>query len=294
VTTELASARTQAPAGGGGTLTGTGGLLRFLLRRDRIKLPAWTLGIAVFTIYYAMALPEIFRTEEDLRSAAAFTAGPIGALIGGPGYGFDDLTIPRFLVGVYGLYFLLAAALMNILLVTRHTRVEEQTGRAELVRANVVGRHAPLTATLILAVITNALLTVLMFGGLVASDLDVDIGGAAVFAASLGAEIPAPGTVPDLVINATSASLSGEVPGVPASVFADGAAAYDLAYRDDGVTPFTRWAAAHGSAAVHDGWGMLVEQAAESWDVWFGVRPDTGPLRDGAFRVGVAGPPAGD
>jgi ABC-2 type transport system permease protein len=187
VTTELAPARRQAPAGDGGTLTGTSGLLRFLLRRDRIKLPAWTLGIAVFTIYYATALPEIFPTEEDLRSAAAFTAGPIGALIGGPGYGFDDLTIPRFLVGVYGLYFLLAAALMNILLVTRHTRVEEQTGRAELVRANVVGRHAPLTATLILAVITNALLTVLMFGGLVASDLDLAVGGAAVFAASVGA-----------------------------------------------------------------------------------------------------------
>lgn len=89
-----------------------------------------------------------------------------------------------------------------------------------------------------------------------------------------------PGDDYHLVINATSTSLAGTVPGVPPALFAGGALAYDLAYADDGVTAFTRWASAHGSAAVHDGWGMLVEQAAASWEIWFGERPATGPLHD--------------
>jgi ABC-2 type transport system permease protein len=78
-------------------------------------------------------------------------------VLSGPGYGFDaGLTYQVFFVGTYGLYFLIAAALMNILLVSRHTRVEEQSGRAELVRASVVGRNAPLTATLAVAAGANS------------------------------------------------------------------------------------------------------------------------------------------
>ncbi|MHB1214463.1 MAG: shikimate dehydrogenase [Thiobacillus sp.] len=80
----------------------------------------------------------------------------------------------------------------------------------------------------------------------------------------------------DLVINATSASLSGAVPPLPNDVFAAGALAYDLMYsRAD--TPFIAWARARG-AATADGLGMLVEQAAEAFYLWRGVRPDTAPV----------------
>lgn len=79
----------------------------------------------------------------------------------------------------------------------------------------------------------------------------------------------------DLVINATSAPLSGQVPAVDPTVFAPGAIAYDLCYGPDGRTAFTDWARRHGAGAAVDGWGMLVEQAAESFQVWFGVRPET-------------------
>jgi shikimate dehydrogenase len=76
----------------------------------------------------------------------------------------------------------------------------------------------------------------------------------------------------DLVINATSAGLADEMPALPAEVFARGALAYDMLYGRE--TPFLRAARAAG-ATPSDGLGMLVEQAAESFFIWRGVRPDT-------------------
>jgi len=76
----------------------------------------------------------------------------------------------------------------------------------------------------------------------------------------------------DLVVNATSAGLSGELPRLPPGLFRPGALAYDMLYGRD--TEFLAMARAAG-AATSDGLGMLVEQAAESFLVWRGVRPDT-------------------
>ena len=78
----------------------------------------------------------------------------------------------------------------------------------------------------------------------------------------------------DLVINATSAGLKGETPPYPACAIGQQTFCYDLSY---GLTPtpFSQWAAAIGAARSIMGWGMLVEQAAESFYIWRGVRPDT-------------------
>ena len=78
----------------------------------------------------------------------------------------------------------------------------------------------------------------------------------------------------DLVVNATSASLRGELPPVGAALFADAALAYELAY-GKGLTPFLRLAGEAGVRHLTDGVGMLVEQAAEAFAWWRGVRPDT-------------------
>lgn len=78
----------------------------------------------------------------------------------------------------------------------------------------------------------------------------------------------------DLVFNATSASLRGELPPVPATVFVPDGLAYELAY-GKGLTPFLRMAQQTGVERLADGVGMLVEQAAEAFDWWRGVRPDT-------------------
>lgn len=86
------------------------------------------------------------------------------------------------------------------------------------------------------------------------------------------AEVPAPGF--DLVLNATSASVSAERPQVADAVFGRGSVAYELAY-GKGLTPFLRQALAAGAGRTVDGVGMLVEQAAEAFAWWRGVRPAT-------------------
>jgi shikimate dehydrogenase len=78
----------------------------------------------------------------------------------------------------------------------------------------------------------------------------------------------------DIVLNGTSASLRGELPPVPATVFGDRCLAYELAY-GKGLTPFLRLAQSAGVRNLSDGVGMLAEQAAEAFFWWQGVRPDT-------------------
>ncbi len=78
----------------------------------------------------------------------------------------------------------------------------------------------------------------------------------------------------DIVVNATSASLAGALPPLPRGVFAAGSLAYDMMY-GTGLTPFLEWARGQGAGLTADGLGMLIEQAAESFFVWRGIRPRT-------------------
>lgn len=81
----------------------------------------------------------------------------------------------------------------------------------------------------------------------------------------------------DLIINGTAASLAGEAPPLPDDILSEGAWCYDMMYGRK-PTPFMRWGSLHGAAKCLDGLGMLVEQAAESFFLWRGVRPDTAPV----------------
>ncbi len=81
----------------------------------------------------------------------------------------------------------------------------------------------------------------------------------------------------DLIVNATSAGLTGQAPRIPDTALGAATLCYDMAYaRTD--TPFLRWARERGCERAVQGWGMLVEQAAESFYLWRGVRPDTAPV----------------
>jgi shikimate dehydrogenase len=82
----------------------------------------------------------------------------------------------------------------------------------------------------------------------------------------------------DLIINATSASLSGDVPPIASSLIEPGQTfCYDMMYSQE-PTSFCRWATEHGAAVSMDGLGMLVEQAAEAFFLWRGVRPESAPV----------------
>ncbi len=82
----------------------------------------------------------------------------------------------------------------------------------------------------------------------------------------------------DIVVNATSAGLRGDNPPFPSSCLDSGTFCYDLTYSLK-QTPFVSWASSHGAGQAVQGWGMLIEQAAESFAIWRGVRPDTAPIR---------------
>lgn len=83
----------------------------------------------------------------------------------------------------------------------------------------------------------------------------------------------------DLIINGTSASLSGDLPPIPDSVIHEHTTCYDMMYGPE-PTVFNQWAAGLNSGATLDGLGMLVEQAAESFKAWRGVRPESSPVID--------------
>ena len=81
----------------------------------------------------------------------------------------------------------------------------------------------------------------------------------------------------DLIINATAAGLTNTVPDIPDSLLDRNGWCYDMMYGDK-PTAFMRWGEEQGAAKTMDGLGMLVEQAAESFYLWRGIRPDTGPV----------------
>jgi shikimate dehydrogenase len=81
-----------------------------------------------------------------------------------------------------------------------------------------------------------------------------------------------------LIINATAAGLSNQIPPISAAVLEQANVCYDMMYKLNSQTSFVEWSLAHGIARSHDGLGMLVEQAAEAFYLWRGLRPDTGRL----------------
>ncbi|MEE9158541.1 MAG: shikimate dehydrogenase [Gammaproteobacteria bacterium] len=91
----------------------------------------------------------------------------------------------------------------------------------------------------------------------------------------------------NLIINGTSLSLEGKVPPLPDDILMPGGWCYDMMYADE-PTAFVRWADAHGAEKALDGLGMLVEQAADSFQLWRGIRPDTGPVIEAIRRNNLA------
>lgn len=144
-----------------GTLTGTGALVRLILRRDRVRTPIWVLGVTFLVWVQAVSLDGLYPTAADLREAAvSFEGNPALEAFSGPTRGLDTLGgMTTWQIAIYGAVTL---ALMSLFMVGRHTRADEESGRAELVRSTVVGRHAAIAAVLLVMTAANALTALLV------------------------------------------------------------------------------------------------------------------------------------
>ena len=143
--------------------TGTGQLFRLALRRDRIVGTVWVLGLLVFALSQAASIVSLYPTQADLdrlaRTAGGIGANPAVVALQGPAY--DARTYGGATAWQVVTPGVLLIGLMSILLVTRHSRQEEETGRAELVSSGVVGRYAWLAAALLYVLAVNVVLAVL-------------------------------------------------------------------------------------------------------------------------------------
>ncbi|MDF3300755.1 ABC transporter permease [Streptomyces tropicalis] len=143
---------------------GTGTLLRFALRRDRVMLPVWVAVTALMVLSMPGALAGLYGTpaaRADLMHQMAANTS-LRAVVG-PVLGDSLGALTAWRVGVYAAAL---AAVMSLLVVVRHTRDEEESGRQELLSAGAVGRRAPLAAALLTAAAGDAVLALLIAAGL--------------------------------------------------------------------------------------------------------------------------------
>ncbi|MFI8102745.1 ABC transporter permease [Streptomyces sp. NPDC086023] len=170
---------------------GTGALLRLALRRDRVLIPVWVLVIATMLVSMPGSLGSVYAGAAE-RAAVAATMNANSSMRAMYGPVFSDSLggLTAWRMGVFGA---LLAAVMSLVVVVRHTREEEETGRQELVSAAMVGRRAPLTAALLAALAANALLAVLVAAGLAgqgaagAAALGLAVGGTGMLFATMAA-----------------------------------------------------------------------------------------------------------
>lgn len=147
------------------SLIGTGALVRLILRRDRILLPIWLLVPVVLMGGVAASFDELYPTAEARQVLAAQMSGnPAIVTFLGPLFGSS---LGALVAWRTGLLVVITVGLPSLFSVIRHTRAEEEAGRRELLGATVVGRHAPLSAALIVALGANLVVAALVVGALI-------------------------------------------------------------------------------------------------------------------------------
>jgi ABC-2 type transport system permease protein len=167
-------------------VTGTVRLLRLALRRDRVILPVWVGVIAVLLAASVASVVALYDTEASrVGYATVAAASAIARAFDGPivGTSIGAITVAE----TFGIIAILVG-IMSVQAVVRHTRQEEETGRAELIGSSVVGREAPLAAALAIGLIANVAVAVVVFATLVAFDLPA-VGALATAAALAGVGI---------------------------------------------------------------------------------------------------------
>ncbi len=168
----------------GASLTGTATLVRFALRRDRVRLPLWIAVGAGLVATQSVSSQALYDSPADLAAyAASVGANPATVALSGPPVGLD--TVAGAVAFEISSFVVVLTALMAAATTVRHTRADEEAGRTELLRATRVGRHAPPAAAVLVS--TAACLLMALAIGAAATATGLPAGGSFLLGASVGA-----------------------------------------------------------------------------------------------------------
>ncbi len=146
----------------GSPFTGVQSLLRLALRRDRVRLSVWIAVLTLMMVYAPNAIKLAYPEEAQRLARVNLLKTPAGMILGGPMFGGNETDLGAMMANELMLTLIVAASILAISTVIRHTRAEEESGIAELVLSSVVGRYARTYAALILVGGVNAVLAVTM------------------------------------------------------------------------------------------------------------------------------------
>ncbi|MGY0693891.1 ABC transporter permease [Virgibacillus sp. FSP13] len=161
-------------------------LARLIIRRDRLRIPIWLIGICFFTFMVPISFMELYGSQQDRDVMAETMENPAMIAMVGPA-DLQNYTLGVMTAHQMILLTAVVVGLMSILLVTRHTRADEEDGRIELIRSLPVGRLSNLNATLLVYTIVNILLAFIIGIGLYALNIEsMDLEGSLLYGAALG------------------------------------------------------------------------------------------------------------
>lgn len=169
-----------------GNFENTGRIAWFILRRERVMSAIWIIGLWLFAAGLAPAMSVMF--DDTARMAYVETINnPAMIAIMGPVYGVDNFTAGAMYSNAMLLWVIIAVAVMNIFLVIRHTRADEEKGRVEVVRSLPTGRLANLHAVVITAIAVNTILALLIGFGIAAMGIEsMDFAGSMLYGTTIG------------------------------------------------------------------------------------------------------------
>ena len=153
--------------------TGVGSLIRLALRRDRVRLGIWIASLTLMMVYAPNAIKLAYPEEAQRAARVDLLKTPAGMIMGGPMFGVKETDLGVMMANELMLTLIIAASILSILTVIRHTRAEEESGAAELVLSSVVGRHARTYAALIVVGGVNGMLALTMTVAMAATGFGV-------------------------------------------------------------------------------------------------------------------------
>ena len=136
---------------------GTGFLTKLILRQNRLKLFLWLIGLIGITVGTASVYPGVYPDQESLMAYALTANNPSMVAMLGPGYELEDYNLGTAFAMDMLIFTAIAAGIMNILLVGKSTRADEESGLTEVIRSLPIGRLSNLSATMIVMTINQCI-----------------------------------------------------------------------------------------------------------------------------------------